>query len=127
MTNMQSLQDKLQAQELELLALGVSGSRPRLEALLHPEFAEVGRAGHWFDRETCIEFLLTHAPGLKVEFDNFDLKMIEPNVAMLTYRSVEQKADGPRCNHALRFSLWQLTDTGWQLRYHQATPPHQAW
>ena len=125
--NLPPLRDQLQALELELLASGVSGSKARLEALLHPEFAEVGRSGHFFNRETCIAFLLTNAPELKVECDHFDLKLIEPTVALLSYRSVEQKADGPRGNHALRISLWQRTDAGWQLRYHQATPPHQAW
>ena len=124
---MNSLKDQLQAQELELLVLGAKGSRPRLEAILHPEFGEVGRSGHWFDRETCIQFLLSNAAEMKILCENFDLKVVEPNVAYLTYRSVEQNAEGLNIHHALRFSLWHRTDAGWQLRYHQATPPHQVW
>lgn len=124
---MKSLQDQLQAHELELLAAGEVGSQSRLELLLHPEFGEVGRAGHWFDRGTCIQFLLANAAEIKVRCDNFDLKVIEPNVAYLTYRSVEKNAEGVSVNHALRFSLWHKTDIGWQLRYHQATPVHQVW
>ena len=127
METISKLLELLRSQELELLALGVSGLRSRIEALLHPEFGEVGRSGQWFNRDTCVQFLVANASALNIECDGFDLKILEPNVAYLTYRSHERAPDGSRFNHALRFSLWQSTLAGWQLRYHQATPPHQPW
>jgi hypothetical protein len=43
-------------------------------------------------------------------------------LALLTYRSAHVAGDGTLERHTLRASLWERTEQGWQLRFHQATP-----
>ena len=62
-TAMTSLLFQLQALEVELHHPGVRCDRDWLEALLHPEFHEVGRSGCTYSRETE---LLPRRHGAKV-------------------------------------------------------------
>jgi hypothetical protein len=117
----------LQALEVELHHPGVRCSRERLEALLHPEFHEVGRSGRAYTRETVINFLVAEQERAHVVSEQFKVAELAPDLALLTYRSAHQLADGQRSTHTLRSSLWLRTTVGWQLRYHQGTPAAQAW
>ena len=119
---MNPLLGQLRSLELELHHPGVDCTRERLEQLLHPQFHEVGRSGHPYDRRTVIDFLATHPTRPAVESDAFALELLAPELALLTYHSVQRQADGTQVNPTHRMSLWALTAEGWQLRYHQGTP-----
>ena len=41
---------------------------------------------------------------------------------MLTYVSSHVLPDGIHDQHTLRRSIWQLSEQGWQMRFHQGTP-----
>jgi len=43
-------------------------------------------------------------------------------VALLTYKSAHVTREGKLEHHTNRSSLWQLTQNGWRLRFHQGTP-----
>jgi hypothetical protein len=53
---------------------------------------------------------------------DFEHEQLAAGLALLTYRSAHVKAGGAIERHTLRASLWELTEIGWQLRFHQGTP-----
>jgi hypothetical protein len=94
----------------------------QLKALLHPDFAEIGRSGHSYNKAQMIEHLAKQSHDQHTVWSqNFTLAMPAYSVALLTYQSAQMQADESVTHHAARSSLWQLTDAGWQLRFHQAT------
>jgi hypothetical protein len=122
-----TLLDELRAREVALHHSGVRSSRERLEALLHPAFHEVGRSGRTYDRDTCITFLLSEKLPLNTVSDRFAAEPLQAGLALLTYRSAQRAENGGWHMHTLRMSLWQQTEAGWQLRYHQGTPAAEPW
>jgi hypothetical protein len=107
--------------EAELHHPGVRCSRARLEALLHPEFFEVGRSGRPYDRDTVVRHLAQTPPPDVVAWDHA-VQPLAPDVALLTYRSAHRQPDASLALPARRCSVWRLSDAGWQLFYHQGTP-----
>lgn len=124
---MQNLVDQLCALEVELHHPGVKLDKARLEALLHPDFHEVGRSGAPYDRATIVSYLSNSSVPPSVVSDAFTVAELAPGVALLTYRSASRDADGGLSNHTLRSSLWMEGPAGWQLRYHQGTPAATTW
>lgn len=117
-----SLLDTLRTLESELHHPGVACTRERLEALLHPDFHEVGRSGRIYTRETVVEHLATrYAPSAVVASDH-RVAMLADGCALLTFRSEDRAPDGTPRLAALRASVWLHTPLGWRLRYHQGTP-----
>jgi hypothetical protein len=112
----------LRALELELHHPGTRISQPRLEQLLHPDFHEVGRSGRPYDRTTVIQFLAAQQSLPPTESGEFQVALLAPGVALLTYRSARRQEDGTLADPTLRMSLWLQGSAGWQLRYHQGTP-----
>jgi len=47
---------------------------------------------------------------------------LSEGLALLTYRSASIGRDGELADHAHRSSLWELTENGWRMRFHQGTP-----
>jgi hypothetical protein len=123
---MPALLAELQALEVELHHPGVRCSAARLEHLLHPAFHEVGRSGRPYDRSTVLRFLSEQTKQPDVQSTGFDVALLAPGCALLTYRSSQVQADGTPTNPTLRSSLWLRTEEGWQLRYHQGTPAELA-
>jgi hypothetical protein len=94
----------------------------QLQALLHPDFAEIGRSGQSYNKAQMMQHLAKQdhdQPAIWSQ--NYTLAMPAYSVALLTYQSAQMQADESVTHHAARSSLWQLTDAGWQLRFHQAT------
>lgn len=107
--------------ELELLEPAVRGSRERLEALLHPEFEEIGASGERWDRETMVALLTGLGPAAHAPIDVFDVRAsgVTDDVVLVLY---ETRHAGER---ALRSTLWRRDDVGWRAVFHQGTvaPP----
>lgn len=111
---------ELQRLEETLLNPEVRRSRARLDALLADDFLEYGASGRTYDKSALLSMtdkaydgeLLLHA---------FSAMALAPSVALVRYRSLLRRADG-RESHALRCSVWSLTEKGWQLVFHQGTP-----
>ncbi len=101
-----------------------------LAALLHPEFAEIGRSGRAYERAQMLELLLSAdsgiAPDEAIVAEAFTLSELAEGVALLRYRSARRGADARLQRHTQRSSLWLLTPQGWQLRFHQGTAT-EAW
>ncbi|MEW5838895.1 MAG: DUF4440 domain-containing protein [Pseudomonadota bacterium] len=112
----------LQSLEAELHHPGKACSRNRLEALLHPEFHEVGRSGRIYSRETVLAYLAARSLIPDVFSSDYKLHQIASGVVLLSYRSILQPKDDTAPLPTLRSSLWVETCLGWQIIYHQGTP-----
>jgi catechol 2,3-dioxygenase-like lactoylglutathione lyase family enzyme len=94
----------------------------RLAQLLHPSFRELSRSGREYSRDEVLAEFATDPQAYEVFSQDYQLEQLAPGLALLTYRSAHIASDGTLDRHTLRVSLWQLTDAGWQLRFHQGTP-----
>jgi hypothetical protein len=119
---------QLQAFEVELHLPAVRGDSARLDALLHDEFREFGRSGAAYAKADILSHLLSAVQHATVVADNFLVHRLGTDIALLTYRSAHELPDGTLHRHTLRSSIWQFSDDGWQLIFHQATPtePYEA-
>lgn len=118
-----SLCATLQALEAELHHAGRPCPVARAEALLHPDFHEVGRSGRPYDRATVLAYLAGAAAVPPTVSWGHQAVLLAPGVAWLTFRSAQRQDDGRWGLDTLRCSLWLQDDAGgWRLRYHQGTP-----
>jgi hypothetical protein len=117
-----TLLEQLRGLEVELHHPGAACTLARLEALLHPDFREVGRSGTAYLRATVIHHLLSVDVRPAIESADFGLRVLAEDAALLTYRSWQRDTDGTQSHCALRSSVWHRSAAGWQLRYHQGTP-----
>ncbi len=117
-----SLLSQLQALEVELHQPVARGDAARLDALLHDDFHEFGRSGTAYAKSDILTHLLAAAQHAHVVADNFLVRPLAADVALLTYRSAHALPDGTLQRHTLRSSIWQRSDAGWQMSFHQGTP-----
>lgn len=116
-----SLLDELVALEQELHTFEARSNQARLEALLHPEFEEIGRSGRRYDRDTTIAALLSETAALGLRADRFRLSELGPGLVLLVYRT-HTASDATVDGWTWRSSIWTRSGDGWQLRFHQGTP-----
>ena len=119
---MDSLLEELRALEVELHHPGVRCDAKRLGELLHPHFHEVGRSGARYDRETVIRYLGERGEPPQVVSDDFAVTALAKDVACLTYRSAQRRAEGGLELHTYRSSVWSRTIGAWLLLYQQGSP-----
>jgi hypothetical protein len=120
--NAEALLALLRGRELQLHRPEVRCNPDELCRLLHPEFREFARSGRIYGRADVIAEFSTAPQEFDVRADGFNLLCISDTVALLTYRSAHVTAGNRLERHAIRASLWQLTESGWQLVFHQGTP-----
>ncbi|MEE1791949.1 nuclear transport factor 2 family protein [Streptomyces sp. BE308] len=104
--------------ELRLLDPVVRASEDLLAALLHPEFREIGTSGRLWNRETIIAALTADdapSPG-PLTASRMRGVQLSTDLVHLTF---DTESKGLRSH---RSSLWRLTEAGWLLYFHQATP-----
>ena len=106
--------------ELSLLRHAVRTDRRRLEALLHPEFVEVGSSGRRWIRAELIEAMVGEPDRGEPEVRDIAARAIDRDTVLVTYTTVR---DG-RSTH--RSSTWVRDDGRWTVRHHQGTPSFEA-
>ena len=94
----------------------------KLEALLHPEFAEVGRSGTRYSRAQIIASLQEESPLPTIHASDYALAQLADDVALLTYTSAHVDEAGGRYRETYRSSIWVRNGRTWQMRFHQGTP-----
>jgi hypothetical protein len=92
-----------------------------LTELLHEDFFEIGGSGNSYDRAAIIAALQSENPP-KVWSQDYELKMISEQIALLIYKAAHFSADGTLMNHSFRSSLWRLECEKWRMVFHQGTP-----
>ncbi len=113
---------ELQTLEVELHQPVARSSPDRLNALLHVDFLEFGSSGQRYSKSDIIDKLPSEVSAFNISADNFELRMLAPDIALLTYSSSNVLASGAKEKSTLRTSIWQLTGHVWQMRFHQGTP-----
>lgn len=119
---MQALLETLTELEISLHDPQVRRSVERLGALLHPAFKEFGRSGAAFTREEILAHVGSEAQQPVIWAQDFALERLSDDLALLTYCSAHVREDGALERHTNRASLWQFSDNGWKMRFHQGTP-----
>lgn len=112
----------LERLEEELWREATRFDRARMNEIIAPDFFEIGRSGHIWNREECLaapqQTILSVIP-----LPGFQARLLQSDVAHVTYNSVVTY-DGI-VQHARRSSIWSRTSSSWQLRFHQGTPYEQ--
>jgi len=93
--------------------------RAEMSRILAPEFLEFGRSSRVYNREDILSAERQDIPA-KLPLPNLKIRLIHPDVALVTYVSDVSYSDGRQL--ARRSSLWSRSDSGWQLHFHQGTP-----
>ncbi len=114
--------EPIRSLEISLHQPAVRCDARRLQALLHPDFVEVGRSGQSYSQAQMVQRLVQESLSTAVWPQDFQLAMPAYSMASLTYQAAHIGTEGQLTHYAARSSLWQFTDTGWQLRFHQGTP-----
>jgi hypothetical protein len=113
-----ALLSHLQALEVELHQPAVRADAARLDALIHDDFQEFGRSGATYDKTEILARLLSAEDHTRVVADNFALRRLAADVALLTYRSAHRQPDGTLHRFTLRCSVWQRTNADFGHRDH---------
>ncbi len=119
--------DQVIASELALLSPAVRRDPAQVQALLDPDFVEVGASGRLWTRAELIAALAEERPAEERpaeerpaeaarEVSEFRACALSSDLVLLTYLSDH----GER--RSWRSSLWRLSGAQWLLRYHQGTP-----
>ena len=108
--------------EVELHQASVRSDRARLEFLLHDSFMECGRSGRVYTRSEILDEISNETMDYSVWSQEFDAKKLSDNLVLLNYRSAHIDPNGALTLHSFRSSLWELTQQGWKMRFHQGTP-----
>jgi hypothetical protein len=116
------LLETLQSLEVALHRPEVRSNRDELDRLLHPEFREFGRSGHIYERAEVLAEFADRPQAYEVWAQDFRVVPLSDVLALLTYKSAHVTPEGKLDHHTNRSSLWQLTQTGWRLLFHQGTP-----
>lgn len=116
------LLDELRSLETELHTIEARRNTQCMERLLHPDFVEFGRSGRRYSRAEILNEFEPTSVLPTVRLGNFELTILTEGIALLTYASAHEDADGKQSRHALRSSVWVCTEIGWQMRFHQGTP-----
>jgi hypothetical protein len=118
----QDLLSELRTLEVATYQACIRGDGIRLGELLHPGFREFGRSGQTYSRADLIDAYAGQAQDYEVRSDEFHSELLAKGLALLTYRSAQVSSDGTVGRYTLRASLWEQTEVGWQMRFHQGTP-----
>ncbi len=120
--NANALLDTLRRLEVETHQPHVRADPLKLEQLLHANFWEVGRSGTVYSRDDVLAEFNDHPSPYPVWSQDFRMELLTEDLALLAYRSAHMAEDGTLERHTRRVSLWQNTERGWRLRFHQGTP-----
>lgn len=88
-----------------------------MNAVLAPEFSEVGRSGRLYSREETLALELSEI-DIQLPLLDFTAVAICEDVALVRYRSMPAHATRGTTE---RTSVW-VNDGSWKLRFHQTTP-----
>jgi len=99
----------------------VRGSREKIEALLHPDFFELGSSGRVYDRQAIVE-MMSGEVSAGVIIRDFETRKVSKDTVLVTYRSIGQSGEEAR-----RSSLWVKLDGNWRIQFHQGTRIPNDW
>jgi hypothetical protein len=111
----------VQLSELEkrLLNSATGCNAALVTSILTPDFQEFGTSGLVYVRADIVD-ALADEPPTTISAEDFDVRVISADAALLTYKSTKT-VDGAASVRALRSSLWVRRDGEWRMLFHQGT------
>jgi len=94
-------------------------TRAKFEAMMDPEFREVGASGREYTRDFVLGVLEERYSASfedRWETTDFRCQSLAPDLYLLTYKLVQ---DGTRKSR--RATIWRRTAGDWKIVYHQGT------
>jgi hypothetical protein len=94
-------------------------TRADFENMMHPGFWEIGASGRRYSREYILAELerrQQHPAEDLWQTSDFHCRMLAPDIYLLTYTLIQNKIRKTR-----RSTLWQYTEVGWKILFHQGT------
>ena len=119
------LSEHLRKLEASMAEPEVRRSPEQLGRLLADDFREFGGSGRVFNKEQIIE-ALQNQPLLELWLDEFQVKCLSADLALVTYRGHYKFPDAEKVSHSLRSSIWRKRDGRWEVVFHQGTPVADA-
>lgn len=110
---------QLQPLEPLIYAANAGATREHFEALLAPDFWEVGASGQRYDREFVLQTLASRQANPFEQAwstTTHEVKCLAPDLYLHTYTLIQPTRVSRRA------TLWRLMSSGWQMVYHQGTP-----
>jgi hypothetical protein len=120
-TDTAALAAHLEALERALHDPVVRADAARLEALLDPDFSEIGSSGSCYGRAAALVEIPAERAVVEIVSDDYRVAVLAPTVAQVRYCSW-YVVDGVRQRTVLRSSLWRLHGAAWRMLFHQGTP-----
>ena len=105
--------------EKQLLNSATERSADFVTSLLSPDFQEFGTSGLVYVRADIVD-ALADEPATTTSAEDFDVRVISADAALLTYKSTKT-VDGAASVRALRSSLWVRRAGEWRMLFHQGT------
>jgi hypothetical protein len=103
------------ALETSLQRRAVRNSPEAVAALLTDDFTEFGKSGRIYDKRRTVELLRGDDSDLVPEVRDFEMRVLAPDVVLVTYRS------GRGDLYTLRSSIWLRRAGKWRMTFHQGT------
>ncbi len=116
-----SVADELLALELALARRDEPAIPGGYEAVLAPDFSEIGASGRRWTRAETLESLHAEPPDPSVTIEAFEVADLGPDLVLVTYDTRGIAPDGAE-RRSRRSSVWLRHDDRWQLRFNQGTP-----
>jgi hypothetical protein len=94
-------------------------TRSDFESMIHVDFWEIGASGRRYSRDYVLSELENrhrHSGVDLWETTDFHCRKLAPNLYLLTYTLLQDLVRKTR-----RSTIWQHTETGWKILFHQGT------
>jgi len=111
--------EELMRREPVFHRLAIGAGRADLEAMMDPDFREVGASGRRYSREYVLDILQKRLQTPEEDLwqtSDFHCVELARNIYLLTYTLVQQKQRVTR-----RCSIWRRSGQVWKILYHQGT------
>ena len=113
--------DQLEFLEEELWRPETRADRKQMEELFAPDLVEFGRSCRAYSWDHILSVAVQEIPA-SLPLEDFQIRMVGPDVALVTYDSDVSYSSGRERAH--RSSFWTRAKAAarWQLRFHQGPP-----
>ncbi len=118
---MASVEAQLRKLEEQLLQPAIRNNKQLVSSLLRNEFREYGSSGRIWNKEQILDTLRNETSAC-FSITDFDLTVLSPDAALVTYRAIRHGPSPKNDTASLRCSVWILRDNRWQMLFHQGTP-----